>query len=188
MKRPQIKADKHSHISRIAQTVPEVPIHSIQSKMSTTHTLILSSCILLTLLLPVVGQDLLPNGKVRPTIPRWYFTSAGWRRSRPEVLLRSFRRFEFCGTDYREGYSFRCETTTGPDFPTVLFRVASTEYRKEYFPPYYIAGNTKAGLVRPFPYNATYVRKGAKDGPRIRITCRVRTRRPVWIDIYDRCA
>lgn len=125
-----------------------------------------------------------PNGDIRPTIPKWYMTSAGLNSSAVEVPVTAYRRFEFCGTDYPQGYSFRCETTTGPDFPTVTFRVNAVVYRKEYFAPYYISGNTLAGIIRPFPYGDF---KQRTANPRIRIACRVRTRAPVWVDIFDTC-
>ena len=127
-----------------------------------------------------------PGGKTRPTIPSWYFTTAGNVSTAVESAVTGYRRFEYCGTDYPSGVSFRCATTTGDDFPTVVFRVSGKLYRKEYFAPYYLAGNTKRGLIRPFVYNS-FRQRGSPQGPRVRITCRVRTRAPVWVDVYDTC-
>lgn len=135
------------------------------------------------------SQPLTPGGKVRPTIPKFYIAPAGsiTDSQAAEVLLPSFQNTTLCPeTDYPSGFSLRCDTETGPDFKTVVFRVAGQVYSKEFFPPYYIAENTRADVVRPFPIEDFGPAQKIR-GVRLRVVCRVRTRMPVWIDLITMC-
>lgn len=125
------------------------------------------------------GEDI----RVKPTIPRMFLTSAGMKPT-TEMLLMSFTTVTVCPDDYPEGFSFRCDVTTGPDFPVVVFRVAGKVYQKERVAPYYLQGDTPI-KVRPFLYQD--VTGGMLSGGRIRIACRVRMRLPVWIDLVTQC-
>lgn len=132
------------------------------------------------------GLERTAGGKVRPSIPKLFLTEAG-RVPVAEVKLDSFKPVTICPRrDYPNGFSFRCETTTGPDFGTVVFRVSGAVFHKEYSAPYYISENTREGLVRPFPYDNFSV-DDKINRTRLRIACRVRTRRPVWIDLITQC-
>lgn len=112
---------------------------------------------------------------LRPTIPELYFSTAG-NFPLTETKLVPFTTFNVCATDYPYGWTLRCETTT----PTsVVFRVMGKIYKKEFFPPYYLTGNWKENNgVKSFDMGSM---------TRVRIACRVRTRKPVWIDIVKSC-
>lgn len=154
------------------------------------HTLALVLSLLLAAASAQSGRlpfgRLTPSGKIRPSTPDWYLTTAGNITSAEEFPVTSYRRFEYCSTDYPTGISFRCATETGPDFPTVVFRVSGKLYRKEFFAPYYLAENTRRGIIKPFVYGK-FRQRGSALGPRVRLTCRVRTRAPVWVDVFDTC-
>lgn len=115
--------------------------------------------------------------KVRPTVPKLYLTEAG-NFPAEESLIPSFTSTTICPDDYKNGFSFRCETKTGPNFPLVVFRVNGKVYQKQRKAPYYLQGDTPK-FVRKFLYED--FRK------KIRITCRVRTRKAVWVDILVKC-
>ena len=131
------------------------------------------------------GTDFTASGKQRPSIPKIYVASAGPVNTSTETMLPSFRKSRVCPKNYPDGFSLRCQTVTGSDFPTVVFRVASQVFHKEHRPPYYINENTRQGLIRPFPYQ-NYSRIIQNRGS-LRITCRVRTRKPVWVDVIPEC-
>lgn len=122
--------------------------------------------------------------RVRPTIPKFYLSEAGTKPVK-ETNLTSFKTVKVCPEHYPNGFTFRCDTVTGPTFPVVVFRVMSKVYMKERSSPYYIAGDTPM-KVRPFPYES-FGPKNKIMGTRLRLTCRVRTRKPVWIDVVTDC-
>lgn len=126
---------------------------------------------LLTLTLAV--SSTLAQELDRPTIPTLFLSKPGDKPVR-EVALVSFTEVQVCLSDYPNGFSIRCEVTTSPGFRTVVFRVNTQIRKKQYFAPYYLAGDT-AIKVRPFYFGA--------NRDRLRIACRVRTRKPVWVDL-----
>lgn len=117
--------------------------------------------------------------KVRPTIPKLFLSDAGLKPVQEESL-KSFSNITVCPTDYPKGFTIRCDTTTGPDYKRVEFRINRAMYMTEVIPPYYVQGDTKR-RVKAFKFDLFEERK------RIRVSCRVRTRRPVWIDIFRGC-
>lgn len=127
-----------------------------------------------------------PTEEVRPTIPTLYLTTAGPVATVTETMMTSFTNVTICPADYPAGFSVRCETTTGPDFPTVRFIVSGGTYKKEFKAPYYLAGNTRNGTIVPFPFSSF----GPADkirGTRLRVICKVRTRKGVFVDLVDMC-
>lgn len=70
---------------------------------------------------------------------------------------------------------------------TVIFLVSGEIFRKEFKTPYYINENTREGLVRPFPYS-NFTAADKIMGTRLRVVCKVRTRKPVWVDLVTDCS
>lgn len=134
-------------------------------------------CFATTEMVSKMDTEMMEN--IRPTTPKIYLVTAGEKPAEEELLM-SFMTVKACPGDYKEGFSFRCDTNTGPTFPVVVFRTNSAIFKKERKAPYYIAGDTPE-KVRPFPYEQF------QDVDRIRIACRVRTRKPVWIDLEVEC-
>lgn len=111
---------------------------------------------------------------LRPTIPKLFLSTAG---SPPftENSLTPFRSYDICPDDYETGFSIRCEVENAK---TVFWRVNGVLFKKEYFAPYYLSGNWKDRI-------GAY--KGLEVFDRIRVACRVPTRKPVWVDIIKKC-
>lgn len=117
--------------------------------------------------------------KVRPTIPKLFFSEAGLKPVE-ETELKSFSNITICPQDFPIGFTIRCDTITGPDYKRVDFRINGDMYMKEVIPPYYLQGDTKR-RVKSFKFNLF------EEKRRMRVACRVRTRRAVWIDIFREC-
>lgn len=114
---------------------------------------------------------------MRPSIPKLYLSTAG-RPPFTELMITPFRRLNVCPSEYKSGFSIRCEVANAG---TVFWRVRGQLYKKEYFAPYYLSGNWRT-QVGPF--------KGLDNlprGARLRVACRVLTRKPVWVDLIKSC-
>lgn len=117
--------------------------------------------------------------KVRPTIPKLFLSNAGLKPVKEEALL-SFSNITICTDDYPQGFTIRCDTITGPDYKRVEFRTSGKMYMKEVISPYYLQGDTMR-RVQAFKFDLFEEKK------RLRVSCRVRTRRAVWVDIFRGC-
>lgn len=116
-----------------------------------------------------------PVDPIRPTIPVLYLSAAG-PLPVTETRLTSFTTVKVCPANFPNGWTIRCDTVSQT---SVIFRVKTKIYKKEFFPPYYIEGNWKEGESIPAYDMGSDVRQ--------RIACRVRTRKPVWVDFVKEC-
>lgn len=110
----------------------------------------------------------------RPTIPRLYLASAGMP-PRVESMITPFQELSVCPSTFPAGFSVRCEVQNAL---TVEFYVNQTSFRKEFYAPYFLNGNV-GDMVYRF--------EALTNRPRVRIGCRVATRRPVWVDLVKSC-
>lgn len=115
-----------------------------------------------------------PMDPVRPTIPTVYLSTAG-AAPHLEVILASFTEVPICPAHYPKGFTIRCEVTGAK---TVSWSVMGKPYKKEFYAPYFLAGNVREN-VKPF--------NNLQNKDRIRVACRVATRKPVWIDLIKSC-
>lgn len=131
------------------------------------------------LLVIVVLFLFVPSIFARPSIPTIDIVEAGPKPvSQNYKRLRSFRFIEICPGDYTNGYSIRCNVQNNNK--SVIFFVEYSEFNRQYKEPYFLAGDNKK-RVRPFEMSKHF---GRKD---VRIACRVRTRRPVWVHLIEKC-
>jgi len=115
------------------------------------------------------------------TSVRLYLSTAG---SAPhvEVPLISYQQTRICPSDYKSGFTLRCEVPASRSSPkAVLWRVRGVSFRKEYFTPYFLAGNWK-DRVGSFD-GLDEVAKGGK----FRVGCQVKGRRNVWVELVKTC-
>lgn len=115
-----------------------------------------------------------PLAPMRPTIPKLYLSSAG---SAPfaEMMLQSFQDVNICTQDYPSGYTIRCAVQNTEQ---VDFYVANKHFKLEMYPPFYLNGNIGDTVYR---FN------GLQNVTRLRIGCRVATRRAVWVNLVKTC-
>lgn len=123
--------------------------------------------------------DPIAGGDTRPTIPVLFLSTAG-ERPLLETRLTSFSEVRVCADDFPTGWTVRCDVIS---IPSVLFRVNGEDYKKEYFSPYYISGNWR-DRVGDFSVEGADI---IASSSRLRITCKVRTRLPVWVDFLIGC-
>lgn len=114
----------------------------------------------------------------RPTVPKLYLHASGMAPYSPaEMMLPSFKAAYVCPSlDYPTGYNIRCEVRNWNK--KVSFRVNGKPYRTESVKPYFLAGDLNGKVWRfKFPSGVT----------KVRVACLVDTRKPVWIDLYEKC-
>lgn len=113
------------------------------------------------------------------TIPKLYLSNAG-PAPYSEMEITPFTQLDICPANYPKGFSIRCHVA----FPqssrrkTVFWRINDQLFKKEYYSPYYLAGDWRDG-VGAF--------KGLESASRVRVTCRVLSRTPVWVDLVKLC-
>lgn len=111
----------------------------------------------------------------RPTIPELYLSGAG-PLPVSETKMSSFSVVDVCPANFGAGWTVRCATTSSS---SVIFRVKGALFKKEFFAPYYLNGNWGTGSsIRPYEIGQDTMQ---------RISCKVRTRKPVWVDIRIKC-
>lgn len=113
------------------------------------------------------------------TIPKLYLSTAGLAPYNESAII-PFTQLNICPTNFPNGFSIRCDVAFPTAFrrKTVFWRVNGQLSKKEYHSPYYLAGDWRNG-VGSF--------KGLESASRVRVTCRVLTRKPVWIDLVKFC-
>lgn len=120
-----------------------------------------------------------PMTDSRPTVPVLYLSTAG-KRPLIETRLMSFTEVKLCPDEYPTGWTIRCDVISKPP---VIFRVMGQIYSKEYRVPYYLSGNWRDQVGDFVDEGAEFLAKSN----RLRIACRVRTRKAVWVDIVVGC-
>lgn len=77
-----------------------------------------------------------------------------------EVMLKPNARIKVCPTDYKRGFTIRCEPTV--PFPRKLYRVefyVNNKFNKnEYVVPYYLAGNNEKRVRAYYFGNRNYLK------------------------------
>lgn len=125
---------------------------------------------------PSTSDPMMPT---RPTIPVLYLSSAG-KLPLTESRLASFSEVRVCADDFPTGWTVRCDVVSKP---SVVFRVMGQIYKKEYRAPYYLSGNWRDRVGDFSVEGAEFLAKSK----RLRISCRVRTRKAVWVDFVVGC-
>lgn len=110
----------------------------------------------------------------RPSIPMLYLSSAG-KGMHKEMMITPFKQITICSKDYPTGFSIRCAVMNTQH---VDFYVNYKLYRTEMYKPYFLSGNLM-GDVHPFT--------GLDTKDKVRVGCRVATRKPVWVDLIKSC-
>lgn len=150
---------------------------------------LLSSIVILLSLNSIGNGTLVPETSVeplpdpinqRPSPPsqhELYFVIAG-RPPHHETPIASSSTLEICPRDYPNGFSIRCMVAKTR---VVYWRVDGKPFKREYHAPYYLGGNWRQ-RVRPY--------KGLDDmakGSSMRVSCRVRRGRNVWVNLVKSC-
>lgn len=126
---------------------------------------------------PSVSPEMSPeivDPMTRPSIPVLYLTSAG-KGMHKEMMITPFKPMTICPKDHPTGFSIRCGVSNAKQ---VDFYVNYKLYRSELYKPYFLAGNLM-GHVHPFT--------GLDTKDKVRVGCRVATRKPVWVDLIKSC-